>query len=265
MDNYTNAVLVLCFYSGGYVPFAEFDLSKSNSILINKAVLNKAKSFMKIRLNQVVKNGYGSAYFQLYPFVYKDGKLLSRADPITFKFPSKVTGAANINMLYTAGKGYTLKVYDIFGKLVGSGEKVKIKIGKKTFTATTKNGVAKFKIPNTITPGKFTIAATYAGQTVKNQLTVKQVLKTTKTVTVKKSAKTLVLKATLKNGKTALKNKIIKFKVNGKTYKAKTNKKGLAKYTLKKSAIKKLKVGKKYTIQVAYLKDVVKSTLKVRR
>ncbi len=265
MDNYTNAVLVLCFYSGGYVPIAEFDLSKSNSILINKAVLNKAKSFMKIKLDQIVKNGYGSAQFPLYPFVYKDGKLLSKLDSITFKFPSKVTGAANINMLYTAGKSYTLKVYDIFGKLVGSGEKVKIKIGKKTYTATTKNGVAKFKIPNTIAPGKYTVQISYKDFKISKKLTVKQIL-TVKTVKVKKSAKKLVLTATLKkvNGK-YIKGKWIKFKFNGKTYKAKTSKKGVAKVTIKKSVLKKLKVGKKVTYQATYLKTTVKKTAKVKK
>ncbi len=120
------------------------------------------------------------------------------------------------------------------------------------------------KIPSKITPGKYTIKATYKGQTVKNKLTVKQVLKTKKTVAVKKSAKKLVLSATLKKGKTAIKSKIVKFKVNGKTYKGKTNKKGIAKVTIKKAAINKLKV-KKYTIKVSYLYDAVKSTLKVRR
>ena len=90
-------------------------------------------------------------------------------------------------------------------------------------------------------------------------------MKTKKTVKVKKSAKKLVLKATLKNGKTAIKGKVIKFKVKGKTYKAKTNKKGIAKVTIKKSVLKKLKAGKKYKIKVSYLSDVVKATLKVRR
>ena len=119
------------------------------------------------------------------------------------------------------------------------------------------------KIPSKITPGKYVISASYKGQTVKNKLTVKQVLKTKKTVTVKKSAKKLVLSATLKKGKTAIKSKIVKFNVNGKTYKAKTNKKGITKLSIKKADIQKLQV-KKYTIKVSYLNDVVKSTLKVR-
>ena len=86
-----------------------------------------------------------------------------------------------------------------------------------------------------------------------------------KTVTVKKSAKKLVLKATLKKGKTALKSKVVKFKVNGKTYNAKTSKKGIAQITIQKSVINKLKAGKNYSVKVSYLSDVIKTTLKVKK
>ena len=87
-----------------------------------------------------------------------------------------------------------------------------------------------------------------------------------KKVTVKKSAKKLVLTATLKkvNGK-YLKKKTVTFKFNGKKYKAKTNKKGVAKVTIKSSVLKKLKVGKKIKYQVTYLKDTVKRTVKVKK
>ena len=50
----------------------------------------------------------------------------------------------------------------------------------------------------------------------------------------------------------------------GKTYKAKTNKKGVAKKTLKRNVIKKLKKGKKYTVRVKYLKNTAKITVRVR-
>ena len=80
---------------------------------------------------------------------------------------------------------------------------------------------------------------------------------------VKKSAKKLVLSATLKiNGK-AVNGKVIKFKFNKKTYSAKTNAKGIAKVTIKKAVLKKLKAGKKITYQAAYGKTVKKITVKV--
>ena len=88
---------------------------------------------------------------------------------------------------------------------------------------------------------------------------------TLKTVKVKKSAKKLVLKATLKKGKALLKNKKIVFKFNSKQYTAKTNKKGVAKITIKKSVLKKLKVGKKVKYQASYGKITVKKTAKVKK
>ena len=61
------------------------------------------------------------------------------------------------------------------------------------------------------------------------------------------------------------KKKLIKFTFKGKTYKAKTNKKGIAKVTVKKAVINKLKKGKTYKAKVAYKKDYVKTTVKVKR
>lgn len=96
----------------------------------------------------------------------------------------------------------------------------------------------------------------------------KPVAKTTialKTVKVKKSVKKLVLQATLKQGKNPLKNKKIIFKFNGKKYTAKTNKKGIAKFTIKKNILKKLKVGKKVKYQASYGKITVKKSVKIKK
>ena len=85
------------------------------------------------------------------------------------------------------------------------------------------------------------------------------------TVKVKKSAKKVILKAILKiNGK-AVKYKTVTFKFNGKTYKVKTNSKGVAKLTVKKSVLKKLKVGKNVKYQVAYSNKLVKKTATVKK
>ena len=73
------------------------------------------------------------------------------------------------------------------------------------------------------------------------------------------------MKATLKNGKKAVKKQKITFKFKGKKYTAKTNKKGVAKVTIKKKVIKKLKAGKKYAVKVTYLKNTVKGKVKVKK
>lgn len=75
----------------------------------------------------------------------------------------------------------------------------------------------------------------------------------------------MVLTATLKKGKTAIKNKVVTFKFSGKTYNVKTNANGIAKATIKSAVLKKLKVGKKITYQATYLKDTVKKTAKIKK
>ena len=95
---------------------------------------------------------------------------------------------------------------------------------------------------------------------------VKKLVKLTlKSVKVKKSAKKLTLKATLKINKKAATSKKVTFKFNGKKYTARTNKYGVAKVTVKKSVLKKLKVGKKIRYQVSYGKTVTKLTAKVKK
>uniref|UniRef100_UPI0038704F19 Ig-like domain-containing protein n=1 Tax=Methanobrevibacter sp. TaxID=66852 RepID=UPI0038704F19 len=108
------------------------------------------------------------------------------------------------------------------------------------------------------TPGKYTITATYKGSTVKNTITIKKVLKAN-SATMKK-AKKIKYSATLKTSKgKAISGKKITFKINGKTYSAKTNKKGIATVSFKN-----LKVGK-YSVVVKYLKSQVKTTLKIKK
>ena len=171
--------------------------------------------------------------------------------------------AGNLKMYYNDGSCYKVTVRDSFGKLV-VGKYVAFYInGKKVKSVKTdKKGVAKLKV--TKLPGTYKITAKYRGASVTKKLTVKQVL-TLKAVKVKRSAKKLVLTATLKKGKKAIKNAKITFKFKGKTYKAKTNKNGVAKVTIKKSALKKLKVGKTVKYQATYLKDTVKKSAKVKR
>lgn len=87
----------------------------------------------------------------------------------------------------------------------------------------------------------------------------------TKAVTVKKTAKKFVLTATFTNGTKKIKSKKVSFRFYGKTYTAKTNSKGVAKVTIGKSVIKKLKAGKSYAVKITYLKTSVKTSVKVKK
>ena len=82
-------------------------------------------------------------------------------------------------------------------------------------------------------------------------------------VNVKKSASKLKITANLKiNGKAA-KYKEVTFKFNKKTFKVKTNKKGIATLSIAKKHYKNLKVGKKVSYFVSYGKFTAVRTVKV--
>ena len=66
------------------------------------------------------------------------------------------------------------------------------------------------------------------------------------------------------NGK-YLKNKKVTLKFNKKTFKVKTNKKGIATFTIKNSVFKMLKVGKKYNYKVTYLKNCVSKKITIKK
>ena len=164
-------------------------------------------------------------------------------------------------MFYNDAKKIEVDVNGISSEPAGKGTPITIKIGSTTINAKTDSyGTAKANIPK-LKPGKYTITVKYGKVKESTTLTVKHIV-ILKTVKVKKSAKKLTIQATLKNSK-AIKGKTVTFKFNGKTYKAKTNSKGVAKVTIKSSVLKKLKVGKKITYQATYLKDTVKKTVKV--
>ena len=187
----------------------------------------------------------------------------AQTDSINVERPIIIT-AGNVKLTYGAGSYYTITVKNDLG-IAESGADVVIYINSKKFTTlkTDSKGMCSFKVSQI--PGTYKLKITSKTKTVTRALTVKHLL-TLKSVTVKKSAKKLVLTATLgKINNKYLKNKIITFKFNGKKYTAKTNKKGVAKVTVKSTVLKKLKVGKKVTYQATYSKDTVKKTVKIKK
>ena len=188
----------------------------------------------------------------------------------TFSVVDEYVSPKSVYMYYTDGKKMTFTVYGEGRTFALKGDYIDITLDKKYYLGTyaKKNGKVSVKIPKNLKPGTHTINfinwGDFGEYTGKVKLVVKHLV-TLKSAKVKKSAKKLVLTATLKKGKTALKSKQMTFKFAGKTYKAKTNSKGIAKVTVKSSMLNKLKIGKKITYQATYLKDTVKKTTKVKK
>ncbi|MBR4448311.1 hypothetical protein [Methanobrevibacter sp.] len=238
--------------------------SNANGALV---VYVDGKLFKSSKLN----NGYAEV---------KIGKLAPGNHNITVKYDGKdynlsdehssvyVAPKISLTYFFRAGENKYISVEvpkDCKGYVI-------FNIDGKDHKVAIKDGIAKFSLKK-LKVGEHDIYVSYYGNNGVEDLdnwrvvTVsKQLVKLTlKKVKVKKSAKKLVIKATLKINKKAVKGKKLTFKFKGKKYTAKTNKKGIAKITIKKNVLKKLKVGKKVKYQVKYGKKVVKKTAKVKK
>ena len=175
---------------------------------------------------------------------------------------TKIIKNSNLIVDYAGGSYFAVKVVTDDGHAVGIGEKVKFTIDGVNYYATTNaKGIAKIKIK--LAPGKYVVKTKYNGKTYKNVVAVKNVLTASK-VTIKKStAKKLVLTAKLKINGQPVKGVWIKFKINGKIVKAKTNKNGIAQKTLSKKFINSLNRGT-YKVLVGFGKDIIKTTVKIK-
>ena len=267
-DVYVNGKLM--HSQTGVSEFAGF-----RTIVLNKYIPVKAGDKFKVvfKSNALPYQAYSRQhYVPGMSFVSKNGNSWEDLRPqnktvclkvYTVRDDTKIIDNKDITVDYTGESYFSVRVVTADGRAVGAGKTVTFSIGGKTYyEMTDNNGVAKIKI--TQLPKKYTVTISYNGKTYKNTVTVKQVVTASKITIKKKTAKKLVLKAKLKiNGK-LVKGKTITFKFKGKTYKVKTNKKGIAQKTLKKKVIKKLKKGKKYTVKITYAKTTIKTTVKVK-
>ena len=252
-------------------------LSPQSSVPVETTGICAKGGNLNIAGNNIVSTGKTAIDVNQTTGTINNNKLLSAAgkgDAAVNKENSTVTGennkvsydikltAKDVKMDYKDGSAYRVLVTD--GGKPLAGVTVSIKIGSSTYKATTdKNGYAKLNIG--LVPKTYTVTTQYLGKSVKSKLVVKQILKS-KNTSVKKSAKKLVLQATLKksNGK-AIKKAKVTFKFKGKTYTAKTNSKGVAKVTIKKNVINKLKKGKTYKVKITYISDSITKTVKVKK
>lgn len=182
---------------------------------------------------------------------FSNGKLEVKIVPKT-KIVSK-----NLVKYYKQSKQFKVRVYGADGKPAVD-KFVKFTIGKHTYNVRTdKRGYATLKV--NMKPGKYTVITKFEDVKVKNKITVKTTLITkNKSKKVKKSAQ-FKIKVLNSKGK-AYKNQLVKVKFKGKSYKLKTNKKGIAIFKIPK----KLKVGK-YKIKTTYKELTNSNRITVRK
>ena len=187
-------------------------------------------------------NGVASLAINLKPGTYKviavnpaTGYSLTR----NFKILSTIT-AKDISKVYTDGKKFSAKFYKSNGKVLAK-KTIKFKINGKTYKVKTNSkGVATLSL-KTLKKGTYKIISyNKDGLTKTNKVKVVKSVKTSLTTNMytflKKDTKRIKVKLLNAFGYAPGKGKIIKFKVNGKTYSRKTNAKGVA--TLKLPSLK---------------------------
>lgn len=175
--------------------------------------------------------------------------------------PVRIVGTRNIQMVYDSGTVYKFTVYGTNSRPADTEDFIEIYIGSEDYDVDIgANGVTSFKIPNSVAPGTYKIKIIYDDKVFENTLTIKHLLKLKK-VNVKRNAKKIVLKASLKKGMN--KKKII-FKFKKDKFVAYTNPSGVAKVVLGTKTLDKIRKDKKVTYQATYLKDTVTKTVKIQ-
>lgn len=182
--------------------------------------------------------------------IYDDYEPKDYLYDFVFFHPKKLTTT------YNSGKTFKVKVLSKFDEQPTlSGVKVKIKVatsnGYKTFYATSdKNGIAKFKVSKlpigshkvSITPVD-TVYTSYDKATSTIKITkAKTLVSAPKVVSKHKKSKYFKIKVKNKATGKIVKNLKLKVKIGKKTYKLKTNSKGIAKFNVKRLGVGSYKV-----------------------
>ena len=175
-----------------------------------------------------------------------------------FSIAKRILGNKDLTMDYLDGSVYSVRIVGDDGNYVGAGQVVVFKVNGATYKIKTNSkGYAKLLIK--LVPKKYVVTAKYRGYEVSNKIVVKQVLKASSIT--KKKAKSYKFSAVLKTSKgKAIVGKKLTFKIKGKTYYAKTNKKGVATITIKLN----LKVGK-YNIKTTYGKTTITNKITIKK
>ena len=195
-----------------------------------------------------IKIVFAEATFSAYPKAFVKVKVSKRATQLT---------APNVTTTYKVNKDLVITLKDNTGKSL-SGFKVTVDLNGASEYITDENGQIKVATGN-LAPKTYTVKIIFEGN--ENY----PASSTTAKVTVKKAAPKMIANAktfkfedktkkytiTLKNNKgKVMKNTKVSLKVNGKTYTAKTNSKGVATFKLSKLTKKG-----KYNAVITYAGD----------
>ena len=149
-------------------------------------------------------------------------------------------GSLTVNAVSAKGSVYKFTLKDASGKALAS-KSVSISFNGKIYTANTNsNGIASFNLPIN-TAGKYAVTLSFSGDSTYHgcvQTSTINIAKQATKLTVakktfKKSATKKVTAVLKDNTGKVLKGKKVTIKVNGKTYTAKTNSKGVATFKVK--------------------------------
>ena len=149
--------------------------------------------------------------------------------------------ASSTTTVYNTNKNLVITLKDSKGKVI-SNAKITVKLnGVSKVLTTNSKGQCTFSIPSNLVPKTYTATITFAGKDnyLKSNKTVKVTVKkatvkmTAKAKTFKVKTKTKKYTITLKNNKgKVMKSTKVTLKVNGKTFSAKTNSKGVATFKI---------------------------------
>lgn len=238
-----------------------------NSKKINVATDNQGKATIKINENAgsyTVRVNYFSDEID-----YSSSS--AQAKVVVKKLSTKIV-ASNYVMFIKKADYYQLTLKDSSNRPI-SGQKVTIKVNKKTYTLKTNaKGVAKVKFK--LKKGTYKVVMSYKGSnkygTAKKttKIFVKKVLKTKltapKITTTPKTATKYTITLKDENGK-VLKRQKVTANINGKKYAKKTNSKGQITIKVKFSKIKSYKVTATYKKTSKYQKSRATGKITVKK
>ncbi|MDO5823391.1 Ig-like domain repeat protein [Methanobrevibacter sp.] len=204
--------------------------------------------------------------------IYGDSSIETTIQMGSVQSATKITaGTLTVYAANAKGTKYRFTLKDGQGNVIAN-QDVSITFNGKVYNLKTDgNGAASFILP-TNASGKYDVAmaftgtASYKGSVAASTITVqKQATKLTVAKKTFKKKTTKKITATLKdnNGK-ALSGKKVTLKVNGKTYKATTNKKGVATFTVKITKKGTFTATTSFSGDLLYSAKTVKSKIKVK-